>query len=153
MEALYFRREKVLEYPGRRDLMDDIELVPEEFVTEENLNYNKEVSVDEGVSEDNKTIKTSNLPSPPADGNPSEAICRCSLTFDPLPPQEEGEDTQLAAVNNQTKLMHWHYRQAARPQRGNPQEADKSQATQVCWLSLWCDDQDSLAQQRNQGFS
>jgi hypothetical protein len=38
MEALYFRREKVLEYPGHRDLMDDIELVPEEFVMEENLN-------------------------------------------------------------------------------------------------------------------
>jgi hypothetical protein len=42
MEALYFQREKVLEYPGcRRDLMDNIELVPEELVAEENLNYNK----------------------------------------------------------------------------------------------------------------
>jgi hypothetical protein len=54
-----------------RDLMDDIELVPDEFVTEENLNYYKEVSVDEGVSEDNKTIKTSNLPPLPVDKNPS----------------------------------------------------------------------------------
>jgi hypothetical protein len=42
--------------------MHNIELVPEEFVMEENLNYHKEVSVDEGVTEDNKTIKTSNLP-------------------------------------------------------------------------------------------
>jgi hypothetical protein len=32
MEASYFRREKVLEYPGWRDLMDDNKLVPEEFV-------------------------------------------------------------------------------------------------------------------------
>ena len=38
MEALYFQREKVLEYPGRKELMDNIELVPEEFVAEENLN-------------------------------------------------------------------------------------------------------------------
>jgi hypothetical protein len=34
--------------------MDDI--VPEEFIAEENLNYDKEVSVDEGVSEDDETI-------------------------------------------------------------------------------------------------
>ncbi len=80
--------------------MGGIELVPEEFVAEENLNYNKEVSVNEGVSEDNETIKTSNLPPPPADKNPSEAIHRSPLTFDPSPPQEVGEDTQLAATNN-----------------------------------------------------
>ena len=110
MEAPYFRREKVLEFLGRRDLMDDIELVPEEFVMEENLNYDKEVSANEGVSKDNETIKTSNLPPPPANENPSEVI-RCGpLTFDPLPSQEEGEDTQLAAANDQTKLMRWHYR-------------------------------------------
>jgi hypothetical protein len=59
-EAPYFRWEKVLEFPGRRDLMDNIVL--EEFIAEENLNYNEEVSVDEGVLEDNETIKTSNLP-------------------------------------------------------------------------------------------
>jgi hypothetical protein len=110
MEAPYFRREKVLEFLGRRDLMDDIELVPEEFVMEENLNYDKEVSANEGVSKDNETIKTSNLPPPPADKNPSEAIRRRYLTFDPSPRQEEGEDTQLAAANDQTKLMRWHYR-------------------------------------------
>jgi hypothetical protein len=90
--------------------MDNIELVPEEFVKEENLNYDKEVSVNEGVSEDDKTIKTSDLPPPPVDKNPSKAIRRGPLTFDPLPPQEEGEDTQLAAAGNQTKLMCWHYR-------------------------------------------
>ena len=30
--------------------------------------------------------------------------------------------------------------QAARPQRGNPQEAGNSHATQVRWLPLWRDD-------------
>jgi hypothetical protein len=59
MEASYFRQEKVLEYPGRRDLMNNIELVPEEFAVEENLNYDKELSVNEGVSEDDETIKRS----------------------------------------------------------------------------------------------
>ncbi len=107
-EAPYFQWEKVLEFPGCRDLMDDI--VPEEFVVEENLNYNKEVSVNEGVSEDDKTIKTSNLPTPPADENPSKVIRRGPLTFNPLPSQEEIEDTQLATANDQTELMRWHYR-------------------------------------------
>jgi hypothetical protein len=107
MEASYFRWEKVLEFTGRRDLMDNI--VPEEFVVEENLNCDKEVSVGEGVSEDDETIKTSNLPPPPADESPSEAIRRGPLTFDPSSPQEEDEDAQLAAANNQTKLMRWHY--------------------------------------------
>jgi hypothetical protein len=94
--------------------MDDI--VPEEFVTEENLNYNKEASVDEGVTEDNKTIRTLNLPSPPpADESPSETIHSGPLTFDPLPHQEEGEDTQLAAADDQTKLMWWHYRRGHLP--------------------------------------
>jgi hypothetical protein len=37
MEASFFQREKVLQLPGRRDLMDDID--PAEFVAEENLNY------------------------------------------------------------------------------------------------------------------
>jgi hypothetical protein len=53
-------------------------------------------------------MKTSNLHPPPEDENPSKAIRRGPLTFDPLPTQEEGEDTQLATVNNHTKLMRWH---------------------------------------------
>ncbi len=108
MEAPCFQQEKVLEFPGHRDLMDDI--VSEEFVAEENLNYDKVVSVNERVLEEDETIKTSNLPSPPAEENPSEVIHRGPLTFNPLPSQEEGEDTQLAAANDQTGLMHWHYR-------------------------------------------
>jgi hypothetical protein len=107
IEAPYFQQKRVLEFPGHRNLMDDI--VPEEFVAEENLNCDKEVSVNEGVSEDNEMIKTSNFPSPPADESPSEVIRRGPLTFNPSPHQEEGEDTQKATAANQTKLMHWHY--------------------------------------------
>jgi hypothetical protein len=83
MEAPYFRREKVLEFPGCRDLMDNI--VPEEFVAEENLNYDKEVSVDEGVSEDNETIKTSNLPPPPATRTHPRSSAAAPLPSTPHP--------------------------------------------------------------------
>ncbi len=107
MEAPYLGWERVLKFLGCRDLMDNI--VPEEFVSKENLNYDKEVSVNEGVSEEDKMVKMSNLPSPPVDESPSEVIRRGPLTFDPSPHQEQGEDTQLAAADNQTKLMHWHY--------------------------------------------
>ena len=87
--------------------MDDIE--PEEFVVEENLDY-KEMSVGEGVGKDDETIKMSNIPSPPAEEPPSEAICSGPLTFDPMPHQEENKDTTLAAADNQVELMQWHYR-------------------------------------------
>ncbi len=61
--------------------------------------------------EDNKTIRTLNLPPPPPpDESRFETICRGPLTFNPLPHQEEGEDTQLATADDQTKLMWWHYR-------------------------------------------
>ncbi len=63
------------------------------------------------MTEDDKTIRTLNLPPPPpADESPSKTI-RCGpLTFNPLPHQKEGEDTQLATADDQTKLMRWHYR-------------------------------------------
>ena len=81
---------------------------PEEFVAEENLNFEK-VSVDEGVNSDDKMVKTSNLPAPPKEEIPSEAIRQGPLTFDPSPPQEEGEDVHLTTANNQAELMQWHY--------------------------------------------
>ncbi len=89
----------------------DGNIVPEEFVVEENLNYDKEGLVNEGVMENNETIRMLNLPPPPnADESSSETICHGPLTFDPLPHQEEGEDTQLATADDQTELMRWHYR-------------------------------------------
>ncbi len=87
--------------------MDDIE--PEEFVAEENLNY-KKMSVDEGVGDDNETIKTSNISLPSAEEPPSETICSGSLTFNPMPPHKDNEGTTLAAANDQVELMQWHYR-------------------------------------------
>jgi hypothetical protein len=89
---------------------DEPALVPEEFVAEENLNYDKGMSVDEGVDSDDDTVKTLNLPAPPIDELPSQAIRRGPLTFDPSPPTEEGEDVHLAAADDQAELMRWHYR-------------------------------------------
>ena len=89
---------------------DEPALTPEEFVAEENLNFEKEVSVAEGVESDNDTVKTSNLLAPPDDELSSQAIRRGPLTFDPSPPTEEGGDIHLAASDNQAKLMRWHYR-------------------------------------------
>ncbi len=54
-------------------------------------------------------VKTSNLPAPPQEESPSEAICQGPLIFDPLPSQKEGEDTNLSTANDQAKLMCWHY--------------------------------------------
>jgi hypothetical protein len=39
MEAPFFRRERVLQLPGRRRTINKPKLVPEEFVAEENVNY------------------------------------------------------------------------------------------------------------------
>jgi hypothetical protein len=65
LEANFFCQEKVLQFPGHRLAIDEPNLVPEEFVAEENVSYCKDVSASDGVNKDDKTVKTSNLPSPP----------------------------------------------------------------------------------------
>jgi len=74
LKASYYRKETVLQYPGRYPMDNQPALVPEEFVAKENLNYNKGISVDEGVKSDDEMVETSNLQAPPNDGPPSEAI-------------------------------------------------------------------------------
>ncbi len=74
LEAPYYRKETVLQYPHHNLMDDEPALVPEEFVAEENLNYEKNMSVDEGVDSDDDMVKTSNLPAPPNDEPPSQAI-------------------------------------------------------------------------------
>jgi hypothetical protein len=109
LEAPYYCKETVLQYPDRNLMNDEPAFAPEEFVAEENLNFDKEVSVNEGVKSDDKMVKTSNLPAPHEEEIPSEVICCGPLTFDPSPPPEEGEDVHLAAADNQAELMQWHY--------------------------------------------
>jgi hypothetical protein len=110
LEAPYYCKETVLQYPGCHLMDNEPAFAPEEFAAEENLNFEKEVTVNEGVKSDDETVKTLNLPPPPDDEPPSEAIRRGPLTFDPSPPPEEGEDVHLATADDQAELMRWHYR-------------------------------------------
>jgi len=105
LEAPYYRKETVLQYPSRHLMDNEPSFAPEELVSEENHNFEKEVSITEGVESDGEMVKTWNLPAPPDDDPPSKAIRRGLLTFDPSPPMEEGEDVHLAAADNQAELM------------------------------------------------
>jgi hypothetical protein len=71
MEALFFQWERVLQLPGHGRTVNKPELVPEEFVVEENVNYWKDVSASEGANANDRTVKTANLPSPPLQEEPS----------------------------------------------------------------------------------
>jgi hypothetical protein len=55
-------------------VVDEDHLVPEEFVTKESVNYQKDLSVDEGVSSEDKTVKISILPAPPQEESLFKAI-------------------------------------------------------------------------------
>jgi hypothetical protein len=68
LEAPYYQKETVLQYPCHYLMDDEPELAPEEFVAKENLNNEKQV--DEGVDSNNNTVKTSNLPVPPSEEPP-----------------------------------------------------------------------------------
>jgi hypothetical protein len=68
------------------------------------------MSVNEGANANDKMVKTSNLLAPHQEESPSETILHEPLTFDPSPPLEEGEDTELAVFNEKAELMQWHHR-------------------------------------------
>jgi hypothetical protein len=88
MEAPFFQRETTLQLPGPRFPREYV--IPKEFVD---------------------TVRTSNLTSTPVEEDPfDESIRRGSLTFDPNPPETKEEDSPLFAVDDQAKLMRWHYR-------------------------------------------
>jgi hypothetical protein len=89
--------------------VDKPKLVPEEFVVKEKVNYWKDISANEGANADDRRVKTANLPLPPQQGEPSKVTQKGPLTFDPSPLTKEAKDVQLAATNEQAKLMQWHY--------------------------------------------
>jgi hypothetical protein len=79
LEVPYFVRETVLQYPGCRHTNKEDTLVSEEFDAEENINFCKDMSVDEGDNVNNKTLITSNLRAPHQEEEPSETIHRGPL--------------------------------------------------------------------------
>ncbi len=105
MEAPFFQRERVLQFPRRGRTVNEPKLVPEEFAAEENVNYRKEMLASEAASADDRMVKMANLPLPPQQEEPSKVTQRGPLTFDPSPPTKEAEDIQLSAANEQAELM------------------------------------------------
>ncbi len=77
-------------------------------MAEENVNDQKDMLATEGANADNWTVKTTNLPLPPLQEEPSRVTQQGPLTFDPSPPTKEAEYVQLLAANEQAKLMQWH---------------------------------------------
>jgi hypothetical protein len=159
MEAPFFRRERVLQFPGCGCTVGKLELVPEEFVAEENVNYWKKVSASEGANADDRRVKMANLPLPQQQ-EPSKVTRQGPLTFNSSPPTKEVKDIQLLAAKEQAELMQWHYHLGHLtflklkhfcPQWQNPEEACQGSASQVCRLLIWHDDEASLARQGNQG--
>ncbi len=104
MEAPFFQQERVLQFAGCGRTVNEPELVPEEFVAEENVNYWTNVLASEGANADNRMVKTADLPLPQQE-EPSKVTQRGPLTFDPSPPTKEAKVIQLSTTNKQAKLM------------------------------------------------
>jgi hypothetical protein len=117
-EAAFFHRETVLQVPGIQAPREVAKLDSSKFVAVENLNLRKkkrEANLsDSAVTEDDKMIKTSNIPPDPQEvtkpAAPDETICRGPLTFNPNVQANDAKDTLLAAPYDQAELMCWHYR-------------------------------------------
>jgi hypothetical protein len=111
MEAPFFKRETVLQVPGCTLLRQDAKITPEEFVAEEDFHCGKRKRLfDDKVNKDDEMIRTSNIPDPNEDqAAPDKSIRRGPLTFDPLQPIAVDDDVTLAATDDQSKLMQWHY--------------------------------------------
>ncbi len=111
LEASFFRREHVVQFPGLRRCNN---LAEQEFVAEENINYKKGKSTSETAmnNNDNKmiTISDKSLPAEKGAEEESNTSTRMNaLMFDQTPPLEEDEEFYLAAANDQAKLRQWHY--------------------------------------------
>jgi hypothetical protein len=102
-EAPFFRRKTTLQLPGPWFPREYV--IPKEFVAEEDLHRGEKKSVD-AANEKDDTVRTSNLPFPPVEEDPSdESICRGSLTFYPNPPEAKKEDSPLSAADDPAELM------------------------------------------------
>ncbi len=112
-EASFFCHETVLTVPGLQFQREAAELNPDEFIAEENLHLKKDGGHEthENITKDDKTIKMSNLPQWLSDvpTAPNKTVRHGPLTFDQLPTAAEDDGTQVAAANNQAKLMGRHY--------------------------------------------
>jgi hypothetical protein len=85
----------------------------EEFTAEENIHTNilkKPLTDSEGATSSNLTVQASNLLSEKGSREEKQTTRMGPLTFNINPKLEEDKHIYLAPVNNQAKLMRWHYR-------------------------------------------
>jgi hypothetical protein len=83
------------------------------FIVEENVHANilkKPLTDSEGATSNDLTVQASNLSSGKGDKEEKQTTRMGPLTFNVNPKLEEDKHVYLAAVDNQTKLMRWHYR-------------------------------------------
>jgi hypothetical protein len=158
-DASFFQWEHVLQIPGLRRLDGQAAPDEQEFVAEENVNFNKQKSA-EVIQHDNKTVKTSNVTLPSegaAEEEPDTSTCMGALTFNPSPPLEEDKEFQLTAADNQAGPMRWHYRLGhlsfaklkLLARNGEiPCCLAKNPCTKVRGMPLQCHDKIALARQR-----
>ncbi len=81
LEAPCYHKETVLQYPGRHLMGDEPVFAPEEFVAEDNLSFQKDASVDEGVKSDDETVKHRTYQLVPLTGPPLKQF---NVGFSPL---------------------------------------------------------------------
>ncbi len=84
----------------------------EDFTAEENVHANipkKPITDFERATRDDLTMKANNLSSGKGDKEEKETTRMGPLTFEVNPKLEEDEHVYLAAVDDQAKLMRWHY--------------------------------------------
>jgi hypothetical protein len=106
-EAPFFQRGAVLQIPGCTILRENAEIIPEEFVVEEDFHCsNRKQLIDGKVNEDDETICISKVPDPHDEtAAPDKSICHGPLIFDQLPPIAVDEGAPLAATDDQAELM------------------------------------------------
>jgi hypothetical protein len=105
-EAQYHQREHVLQMPGQLHL-------DKEFTAEENFHTDilkKPLTAAEGATSNDVTLQASNLLPEKRDKEEKQTMRMGPLTFDINPELEEDKHVYPAGVNDQAKLMRWHYR-------------------------------------------
>jgi hypothetical protein len=91
--------------PGRLHL-------DKKFTTKENVHANilkKPLTDSEGATSNNLTVQASNLLSEKGDKEEKQTTRMGPLSFDVNPELKEDRHIYLAAVDDQAKLMRWHY--------------------------------------------
>jgi hypothetical protein len=104
-KAQYHQWEHILQMPGRLHL-------DKEFTAKENVHTNilrKPLADSEEAMSNNLTVQASNLLSEKGDKEEKQTTRMGPLTFNVNPELKEDKHVYLATLDNQAKLMRWHY--------------------------------------------